>query len=309
MTKKYWMATFLASSTLFPQTTSAQVMLSTYSETLSCPVTEEGEDAFTRECEGPGNVKAVLQYVDGLFGVFYLPMNGKVPMERSDMVEVSPNARHPYGAKHEWRIRKGDGQPCAAIIRAYATKGEFLVVTDLEDGKRLGRVKTNQQAVNLADKACANSSKVNGSSEVVTAPITPFPSDDTITQSANKGTETFSRIYTETGISGAMEEIERCYQTFDRQPSVAGLANCAALDIVAANVDTAMTRNVPNLGQAFFSGEKPDQRIIDGMNRLGLDDQQRAAFDKEISTALGVALTIGTSDPAEKVAPKSVFSF
>jgi hypothetical protein len=304
MTKKYWMATFLASSTLFPQTTSAQVMRSTYSETLSCPVTEEGEDAFTRECKGPGNVKAILQYIDGLFGVFYLPMGGKVPMERSDMVEVSPNARHPYGAKHEWRIRQGDEQP-----RGYTTKGEFLVVTELTDGKRLGRVKTNQQALSLADKACANSSKVNGSAEIVTTPITPLPSDHTITQSANKGTETFSRIYTETGISGAMEEIERCYQAFDRQPSVAGLANCAALDIVAANVDTAMTRKVPNLGQTFFSGEKPDQRIIDGMNRLGLDDQQRAAFDKEISTALGVTLTTATSDPAEKVAPKSVFKF
>ncbi len=155
MTKKFWMATFLAASTLFPQTTSAQAMRSAYSETLSCPVTEEGEDSFTRECKGPGGIRAVLQYVDGLFGVFYLPMGGKEPMQRSDMTEVSPNARHPYGARLEWRIRQGDEQPCAAIIRAYTATGEFLVVTALTDGRRLGRVKSNQQALSLADKACA----------------------------------------------------------------------------------------------------------------------------------------------------------
>jgi hypothetical protein len=73
------------------------------------------------------------------------------------MMEVSPNARHPYGARLEWRIRQGDKQPCAAIIRAYTATGEVLVVTALTDGRRLGRVKSNQQALSMADKACAKS--------------------------------------------------------------------------------------------------------------------------------------------------------
>lgn len=291
-------------------TANAVEFRSTYSETRNCPVTEEGDDAFIRECTGPGHVRAVLQYVDGLFGVFYLPMGGKAPMGLDDMLEVSANARQPYGAKHEWRQRVGDGAPCAAIIRAYTTRGELLVVTELATGSRLGRVKTNQQARDLADRACKNidrqpavaatTTSIETGSALAARPASPPPSTTTTTAAAMvpvatddidgliaNGQERFRKVYIETGISGAIEAIEECYSVFNREPSFARLVQCGALDIVAADTDRSVLAGRSDLQQAFLAKEATAERIAAGTARLGLD---QAARDN-LSKVLGIDAT------------------
>lgn len=137
-----------------PQAAYAARLTSIYTETKTCPLMHDEVEDFIRECHGPGGVRAVLQYFDGLFGVFYLPMGGDRPMEREDMFDVARNAASPHGAKHEWRMRQGDTRPCAAIIRTYTTSGQYLVVTELIGGERLGVVRTNDQARVLSDRAC-----------------------------------------------------------------------------------------------------------------------------------------------------------
>ncbi|SOC34767.1 hypothetical protein SAMN05892877_1012 [Rhizobium subbaraonis] len=332
-----------------PQGAFAAGMVSTYTDTPSCPVVSEGEDAFIRECRGPGSVRVVLQYVDGLFGLFYLPVHADLQLEREDMMEVAASARHPYGAKHEWRLRAGDRQPCAAIIRAYTVKGERLVVTDLSSGALLGRVKTNNQARALADKACASASsaayaaneaqpqqdavpastdRAIVSSETAKNPPTdviPVKAGETVAEAARRGRDRFQAIYVPSGISGAVEEILRCHAALKGQPSQAALAYCAALDIVAANVDSLMMRQFPDLAQPLLSGTRPDERIAAGVALLGLDKAESEAFDREIAAALGVKPATATEPsavkpaavlsnvepdtPAAEPAPKSVFSF
>lgn len=306
-------------------TANAVEFRSTYSETRQCPVTEEGDDAFIRECTGPGNVRAVLQYVDGLFGVFYLPMGGKAPMEREDMLEVSPNARQPYGAKHEWRQRVGDAAPCAAIIRAYMPGGEYLVVHELATGKRLGLVKTNQQARNLADRACrtmgrqpavaAAATRSQNNAETRTEPTaspvslppakttaaatSPVAMDD-IGSLIASGQERFRKIYIQTGVAGAIEALEECYGAFDRAPALARLVECGALDMAAARIDQQMMAGRPDLQQSYLANNSPDERITSRLAQLGLDDATRAAMAK--------ALDIRTTAQAQAESG-SVFDF
>ena len=284
---------------------------SVYTDTTACPVTEEGEDAFTRECVGPGGVKAVLQYVDGLFGVFYIPSARATPIERSDMLEVSATAPHPYGAKHEWRVRRGETKPCAAIVRAYTTKGERLVVTDLATGTRAGLAKLNAQATAFADKACSAYRDVQIPPVLARADAQPSTSDEvvgdqSIAQAALRGKAAFSDVYIQTGISGAIEKIENCYGKITAQASRSSLAICGAMDIVAANVDSQMTGSYPGLAQPFFNGTKPDDRIARGMVILQLDDVQKRSFEAELAEALGIAPSKSKSIPEPK---KSVFNF
>ncbi len=265
---------------------------STYSDTLSCPVTEEGDDAFIRECTGPGSVRAVLQYVEGLFGVFYLPMGGKTSLQREDMLEISPNARQPYGAKLEWRQREGDPAPCVAIIRAYTTRGEVLVLNELATGNRIALVKTNQQARALADRVCSKATTRATAAEAKSAPsIKPvaLPTENSaVASAARNGKERFLRVYTQAGISGAIEEIEQCYSDFDRQPSLAKLAECGAIDLTGADADRSMMGGMPDLQQTYLAEDRPSGRITAGMDKLGLDETARQAFNNELETSMGI---------------------
>lgn len=262
---------------------------STYSETRSCPVTEESDDAFIRECPGPGGVRAVLQYVEGLFGVFYLPMGGKTPLELEDMLEVSPTARYPYGAKLEWRQRVGEPAPCVAIIRAYTSRGEVLVLNELATGDRIGMVSTNQQAHSIADRVCSSLETQSESAEAkgVSSPAsTAMVSDTTsVASAARDGQERFMKVYLETGISGAITEIEECYSDFDRQPSLAKLANCGAIDLTGADADRSVMAGLPNLQQTYFAQDGSKRRITARMDRLGLADDARTAFFSELEVS------------------------
>lgn len=300
----------LTAGLAFASASHAAEFRSTYSETLACPVTEEGEDAFIRECKGPGNVRAVLQYVDGLFGVFYLPMGGKTPMEREDMFEVSPKARHPYGAKLEWRQRVGDATPCVAIIRAYTTKGEVLVLNELATGKRIGAVKSNQQARTLADNACntptTKTVALQSENTQSEKPITLPADNSSVVSAARNGKERFLEIYTVTGISGAIEEIEQCYSDFEKNPAATKLAECGAIDLTGADADRSVMGAMPDLLQAYLSKDKPSARINDGINRLGLDANAKQAFIEDLETATGLRVT--TANNVRKDSG-SVFNF
>lgn len=308
--KNYLAVTLMTAAGFTGQNASAGNFRSLYTETLSCPVTEEGEDAFTRECSGPGNVKAILQYVDGLFGVFYLPATHNAPMERGDMLEVSPTARLPYGSKHEWRVREGESRPCAAIIRAYTIKGERLVVTDLATGIKVGLATTNAQATALADKACSANHEASSQPSEVSEDATPSKPDtvvdvQSIAQAVALGKSAFSDAYVQTGISGAIEQIEACYGKITTGATPSSLATCAAMDIVAANVDTQMTSSYPGLAQPFFGGTKPDDRIAHGMRVLQLDQGQQQRFEAQLAESLGASPPKATNAEQQK----SVFNF
>lgn len=283
---------------------------STYSETLNCPVTEEGDDAYIRECIGPGNVRAVLQYVEGLFGVFYLPMGGKTPLQREDMLEISPNARHPYGKMLEWRQRAGNAAPCVAIIRAYTTKGEVLVLNELSTGNRIALVKTNQQARTLADRACSQSTTRATAAEAESAPSIQSPAlsteNSSVASAARIGKERFLRIYIQTGISGAIEEIEQCYRDFDRQPSPAKLAECGAIDLTGADADRSVMGGMPDLQQTYLANDRPSGRIAARMDKLGLDDNARKAFNDELEATTGIRVVAPRQAKKES---GSVFDF
>ena len=291
-------------------TSHAAEFRSTYSETLACPVTEEGEDAFIRECTGPGNVRAVLQYVEGLVGVFYLPMGGKTPLERDDMFEISPKARQPYGAKLEWRQRVGDATPCAAVIRVFTNKGEVLVVNELATGNRIGVVKANQQARVLADRTCGEAKAVptiaEAESTPVVKPVTLPAENGNVSDAARLGRERFMQIYIETGIVGAIEAIEQCYSDFGKQPSATKLAECGAIDLTGAEADGSVLSGRPDLQQAFLAKDKPAARLIAGMKTLGLDDRARQTFTQEFETATG--MRVAAQAPA-KPQSGSVFNF
>jgi hypothetical protein len=291
-------------------TSHATEFLSTYSETLACPVTEEGEDAFIRECTGPGNVRAVLQYVEGLVGVFYLPMGGKTPLEREDMFEISPKARQPYGGKLEWRQRFGDATPCAAVIRVFTNKGEVLVVNELATGNRIGVVKANQQARVLADRTCGEAKAMptiaEAESTQVVKPVMLPAEDGSVSEAARLGRERFMQIYTETGIVGAIEAIEHCYSDFQKQPSATKLAECGAIDLTGAEADGSVLSGRPDLQQAFLAKDKPAARLTAGMKTLGLDDEARQTFTQEFETATG--MRVAAQAPA-KPQSGSVFNF
>ncbi|CAN7624091.1 hypothetical protein [Neorhizobium tomejilense] len=284
---------------------------STYSETLSCPVKEEGDDAFLRECTGPGNVRAVLQYVEGLFGVFYLPMGGKTPLQREDMLEISPNARHPYGNKLEWLQRVGDAAPCAAIIRVYTTEGEVLVLNELSTGNRIGLVKTNKLARALADRFCSDAVLPAAAEANITPSVAPpaVPSEswtDDVATAAQKGKARFMQIYTQTGISGAIEEVEQCYRDFDNKPSMAKLTECGAIDLTAADADSSVMAGMPGLKQVYLANGRPASRISEAMKRLNLDPETRSVFHRKLAASLGKSVS-STDEPKKEA--ESVFDF
>ncbi|MDF1609357.1 hypothetical protein PZ897_14315 [Hoeflea sp. YIM 152468] len=293
-------------------TSSAQTaeFRSTYSETLTCPVTEEAADAFIRECIGPGNVRAVLQYVDGLFGVFYLPMGGDTPLQLADMLEISPNARLPYGAKLEWRQRIGEPAPCVAIIRAYTTRGEFLVLNELVTGRRIAKVRTNQQARTVADRVCgkAATSVASAESKIVPSskPEAPSSENSSLASAARNGRERVLRVFTQVGISGVIEEVEQCYSDFDRYPSLAKLAECAAIDFTGADADRPVMGGMPDLRQSFFAKDGPSGRIAASMDKLGLDEKARQTFNDEIEAS--ISMSVVAPRPTIKES-ESVFDF
>lgn len=309
--KTYVVAALASAACLAGQNASAGQFRSVYTETRSCPVTEEQPDAYIRECTGPGNVKAILQYVEGAFGVFYMPSRRTAPVERGDLLEISPTARFPYGARHEWRIRDGETTACAAIIRAYTTKGERLVVTDLASGLMMGLAKTNSQAVALADKACSGQPVATGQPEEVAANTAP-PGVETdadnspIVQATVLGRKLFSDTYVQTGISGAIEEIEACYGKIAAGGSPKALATCASMDATAAEADAGMTASYPGLAQIFFAGTRTRDRIARGITLLRLAPKEQEDLQAQLTRSLGVEFA--RSEKAA-VQPASVFNF
>ncbi|KAB2723339.1 hypothetical protein [Brucella intermedia] len=93
------------------------------------------------------------------------------------------------------------------------------------------------------------------------------------------------------GISSVIDEIKACYGKFQRKPDLADLAYCGAMDILGGNLDAMMSQGNPKLAQKYFDrGRATDKRIVAGMKKLGLNKQQRDAFEKELATALGATL-------------------
>lgn len=270
---------------------------STYTNTASCATLEEGEDRFTLRCPAPGGtVNAILSYWDGRAFVAYEPFYK--PGGKARQHVIADNAPRAFGPKIEWRMQDGGRVACAAIVRIYSNKAGILFVSDLATGKHLGDASTNAQAHKLANKACLSNAKASsgtvlsdtGASSVKAASSTTA-SQESVTEAALRGQKAFDEVYRMGGISSAIDDIKACYGRFQRTPSKSALARCAAMDIVGGNVDAMMSRGNPQFMQKYFDrGRATDKRIAAGMRKLGLNKQQRTAFEKELSQALGATL-------------------
>lgn len=280
-----------------------QSLTSTYMETQSCRTIEEGDDRFTLRCNAPaGNVSAILSYWDGRAFVVYEPFFTR-KIVKAHMRNISNIATRAFGQKLEWRLRAGEKLPCAAIIRVYNTKGGTLVVNDMATGRHLGDAKTNEQARKLADRACLSKQKdkivANRVEERLpeTAPDTvtetkiDVPKVGTTEQAIRHAERKFKAVYSESGILGAVDEIKTCYKNLSVNAELSELAYCAALDIIAGNVDTMISQGDPAMTQNYFGrGLETDKRIESEFARLQISSQQRTQFDKEISIALQIKL-------------------
>ncbi len=280
----------------------AQMLKSTYTNTASCATVEEGEDRFTLKCTAPGsnNLHAILSYWDGQAFVAIEPFYQ--PGQKARLRTIANDASRVFGQKIEWRLR--DGKPCAAIVRVHSTKAGILAVSDLATGNHLGDAATNAQAHKLADKACLSDAKANFSNTSTKTDVSPVNKaaatsgrQESVVQTARRGQKTFDDVYRMGGISSAIDDIKACYGKLKHKVSrtgsagVAGLAQCAAIDILGGNVDVMMAQDNPKLMQKYFDrGRATDKRIADRMKRLGLNKQQRAAFQKELAGALGATL-------------------
>lgn len=275
----------------------AQMLKSTYTNTASCATVEEGEDRFTLKCSAPGSrrIHAILSYWDGQAFVAIEPFYK--PGQKARLRAIANDAPGVFGQKIEWRIR--EGQPCAAVMRIHSTRAGVLAVSDLATGKFLGDAATNAQAHKLADKACLSqanatsstaSTKTDASSAKKAAASTPVR-QESVAQAALRGQKAFDDIYRMGGISSAIDDIRSCYRDLQKQINHAGLAYCAAMDILGGNVDAMMSRGNPQFMQKYFDrGRATDRRIAAGMRKLGLSKQQRTAFEKELAGALGATL-------------------
>lgn len=275
---------------------------STYSETRKCPVVAERPDEFIRECSGPGGVTAILHYVEGKLGIFYMPVmkDKDVPLEH--MIELSTSASYPYGAKLEWRVNGKTA--CAAVLRTYLPAGERLVVHDLSNGERLGLVRTNKEAQTLADRACSQrpalTPVVANAASTQTPPAMPAPEGaQSLQEALSKGTERFDKTYIQTGISGVQDDVTECYAALKPQGPLDALAECAALDLRAQMVDRAMTRNMPDLAQPFFSERQVHGRILAAAAQLAGGQAAASALFAEI----GLEANMSGSQP-ENPAPR-----
>ncbi len=271
----------------------AQLVTSTYTDTASCATVEEGEDRFTLRCPAPGDraVNAILGYWDGRAYVAYEPFfkpNGKARQHA-----IADNAPRAFGPKIEWRMRDGGQAACAAIVRIYSTKTGTLFVSDLATGKHLGDTGTNAAAHKLADQACRSTAAASPLNVAPSSSAATPTSErgESVREAALRGQKAFDDVYRMGGISSAIDDIKACYGKFQRQPSKTALAHCAAMDILGGNVDAMMSRGNPQFMQKYFDrGRATDKRIATGLKRLGLDKQQRAAFEKELANALGATL-------------------
>ncbi|WP_062205648.1 hypothetical protein [Aureimonas sp. AU12] len=108
-----------------------------------------------------------------------------------------------------------------------------------------------------------------------------------VSAGAERGAAAFRGIYGESGISGAAEAVETCYGSLNRTATVEKLAECAALDITAANVDGQAVASLGGPAYPFFSGPQLERRVGTGMKVAGLTKAERAAFDRAIMAALG----------------------
>lgn len=103
---------------------------------------------------------------------------------------------------------------------------------------------------------------------------------------AERGVASFGSVYGDGGISGAAEAVAACYRSPKSQRRVEGLAECAALDIMAANVDDQAVRSMGVPRYPFFSRERLEKRVGAGMTAAGLRGDEREAFDRAIMAAL-----------------------
>lgn len=125
-----------------------------------------------------------------------------------------------------------------------------------------------------------------------------------VSTGAERGAASFRGIYEGGGIGAAAEAVEACYGSLKRTVTVEKLAECAALDITAANVDAQAVASLGVPGYTFFAGAKLEKRVGAGMKAAGLNKAERAEFDRAIMAALNggsVEVTTPASTKAEVV--------
>jgi hypothetical protein len=270
----------------------SQTPRSTYADTASCVPVEEAEDRFTLRCPAPGGtVDAIPSYWDDRAFVAYEPYYK--PGGKARQQVIADNAPRAFGPKIEWRMQDGGQTACAAIVRIYSNKVGILFVSDLATGKYLGDASTNAQAHRLADQACRSDAAASQPDVALSSAATNPASErgESVKEAALRGQKAFDDVYRMGGISSAIDDIKACYGRFQHKPSKAAFARCAAMDIVGGNVDAMMSRGNPQFMQKYFDrGRATDKRIAAGLKKLGLNKQQRTAFEKELSQALGATL-------------------
>lgn len=106
------------------------------------------------------------------------------------------------------------------------------------------------------------------------------------TAGAARGIERFGGIYGKGGISAAADAVRDCYRSPKAKRGAEGLAECAALDVMATVVDAQAVMNLRVPPYAFFAGAQMASRVSAGLKAVGLPRSARASLDRAISAAM-----------------------
>lgn len=279
---------------------SAQAGNSIYTDVESCRVHDTGWDEFLIMCKGPDGLAGILHYVEGraftVFGTGGGEDGSEIvgqPFNIDDEPIAVGGSGKVFGPKIEW-VRSDSGKVCAAIVRVSTDKGSRLVATALTGtAGRISLSVTNEQARTDAETACGEA--ITAAARPATGVSQPasisgeasLPAQSEISAGVKRGLANFDEVYKIEGIWGALGKIESCYEAVEKEPSVAKLAECGAMDIMAANVDGYMSSQLNMPRQEFFSEKKIDRRISAGVKSLNLTAAQQQSFGDRIMEEIG----------------------
>jgi len=113
---------------------------------------------------------------------------------------------------------------------------------------------------------------------------------------AARGVERFGGVYQTGGISGAADAVRACYRSLKSKRGAEGLAECAALDVVATVVDAQAVATLRVPPYPFFAGAEMEARVTAGMKAASLPRSACASLDRALSAALNGPAAISAND-------------
>lgn len=110
---------------------------------------------------------------------------------------------------------------------------------------------------------------------VSTASATDAGTRQAVADGVSKGLDQFVSVYRETGMAGVEEAVTACYKQQKINPTVAGVAECAAMDKRAGDEDAVFSSQYGTPKVQFFVGSKPAKRMKSALKGLNLDNRDR----------------------------------